>query len=113
MTRKNRVLIVDEDSQSRAERKKSLEGTYRIAEAADGAEAFALMEARADWEAVDAVVYQLHAQDADVLRFLDRCRESGKYRGIPVLVAASESCKSLERVSGARGVGFYHRMAGR
>ena len=60
MTRKNRVLIVDEDSQSRAERKKSLEGTYRIAEAADGAEAFALMEARADWEAVDAVVYQLH-----------------------------------------------------
>ncbi len=103
MTRKNRVLIVDEDSQSRAERKKSLEGTYRIAEAADGAEAFALMEARADWEAVDAVVYQLHAQDADVLRFLDRCRESGKYRGIPVLVAASESCKSLERECLERG----------
>ena len=99
MAEKNRVLIVDDEAVDRKALINILKADYDILEAGDGLTALDILEDETKEESVGiaAVMLDLVMPILDGSSFMKMYQKIEKYRGIPVIVVASDGDVATER----------------
>ena len=94
MEKKQRVLVIEDNTVNRKVLVKILEQEYEVLEASNGADGLSLIETL--HEGLSAVILDLRMPGMDGLELMDRLREKEIGTNLPIIVATGESDPRLE-----------------
>lgn len=97
MVGKKKVLIVDDAKLDRVTLKKILEDTYEVIEAQNGRQAFEILNAQTEPEAISAVLLDLVMPVMSGIEFMAEYQKSDVYRRIPVIIQSADENVRTER----------------
>lgn len=103
MVSRKTILTIDDSRTMRDMLRLALtDAGYRVLQAVDGLEGFALLQS----EALDAVITDINMPVLDGFGFIEKARADERFRDLPILVLTTESTSSMKdraRAAGATG----------